>query len=504
MSNKALFAIILIAVGLLGLTLLLNKKNRPTSGTPDGAPSTASTVLHFDPAQVTSICVGRENGRMETVTRAASGRWSCTILPAHPFGDTVILGNPWPASIPGEVTSALSLLADLKAVPAQSAKIPVGSPTIQIGTGASTYLITVSRDTLGGRTLIRVGDQPPVLVDTALVEPFLDPGPASWRLTSAIPGARDASRVSITTPSDNIALARAEGRWSLQRPVAARAAESVVARLLGDIADRTIVRFVDDAKPDPSALGLDKPRLVIRTESDVRATSANPSDGGTPADASRAAELYVGAPADPIGTLLYASPNQQGSIVFVVNAADLSAISTTPRQYISPTATSVAPPSISTILIRHTDPQPFDRGFRRQLNQWLPLTGGGAAIGAQRLPIDADKMTELLDFLCTRQGEPEPIINRTAGAPESSPGAATEPMRALARIELSNSDGDPLDIIHIGYSFDGTLAVRSEGVLILYPKAAPPALLELPDFGSLPPAPNLPTPHSTAGPAPVK
>lgn len=499
MSNRALLAAVIIAVALLGLALLLNKQPTPATGTPSapaGGAASGEPLMPFDPAQVSFIGVRREDGREESVRRTESGRWVYSAPSVGMAGGAAGAAREWPAAIPGAATAALGALASLRplgAAPAD-AVIPDGSAAITIRAGATTRTLRVSPESLGGRTVAQADGSAPVMIDASVIGPLLRPGPSSWRIPSAMPGVREASRLTVTTPTDSISLARLEGRWMLRRPAAARASEPAVAKLLDALAGIPVTRFVDDARADAAALGLERPRLIVRAETDERA----PDDAGAPHARVREITLHAGAPASADGSQLYASSDAKGEPLFVIPAAALGQISTSPRNYIAPTATGVSPADVFTVMIRRTDPAPADRGYRRALGRWAALTGG-AKRDAARDAAEVSRVDELLEFLASRPGEPEAIA-----APAGAASPAPSPMRSLARIELGDLEGDPLEILHAGYTAEGVFAVRAGGVLILYPGVSPPAALELPEFRSLPPEPGAPAPGEGTGRPPEK
>ncbi len=485
-NNRVLLAVVLVAAALLGLAYMLSRQPAPAVG--GGSTRTTSRLFAFDPRDVTSLTVRRADGREETVRRSGAGRWVYSAAaPTRPVGE-------WPAAIPGTVTGALDALSSIEAPAApQGSSVPEGAPSLTIRAGATTIALRISPEPLGGKTLVQPASGPAALLDSAVLDPFFNPGPSSWRIGSALPGVRDSSRVTVTTPSDALSLARAEGRWTLRRPISARAAEASVSKLFDALDQIAVTRFVDDARPDAAALGLDRPRLVIEAETDERI-----ADGasGAPSDRVRRAALHVGAPASADGTLLYAAPDADASIVFVIPAAALGQISTASRSYIATTATGVLPSDVFALTIRHNEPRQFDRGYRRDLGQWRAMSGGRTT--AQREPLDPSRVSELLEFLSSRPGEPEPIAELTTGTPPPPL------MRSLAAIELANQEGDALDLLNIGYTPEGVLAVRSGGVLLTYPRVVPPSVLELPEFASLPPTPGaLSVPTSSETP-PIK
>ncbi len=465
MSPRAVIAAVAITLGLAIAALLLTNKQPPS---PTSA-QTTPTAAAFNPALIASITVKRASGAEERVTRTDSGQWN------------FIAGRiEWPAMPPETLVSALAALPAEFAKHADAAPTPGGPAVTLTLRDGSTYALRLAPTSLGGRTAAALTSPEVtsnILIENSVLDPLLNPGPAGWRSTAAIPGVRDCSRITLDDGRASIALAKLEGQWSMRRPINARASQPAVSLLLGAIAQIKAARFEDAASHDLAAMGLTSPTLTITAETDERDADA----AGDIRVHTITRELIIGGPADPKGDTRFAAADPEGSILFVVPAAAVSALSLAPRNYLHPTVAAVSPADVFMITITDTTITPATQlGFRREPGGagWTTINPDGS-----RTPADAPPINDLLDFLASRPGEPEPF-------------RPDDDIRTLRKIELMDAEGDPSEVLTAGYTADGLFAVRSGNLLVTYNAANAPAILSLPVFNTLPPegpAPTTPT-----------
>lgn len=475
MSSKAIGFFVVVALGLVVAAVVLSRQGGPAPGTsgasPGGASQTSASRPWFEPGAVASITLSGEGRPAHRVERASSGGWS--------FRSGTV---EWPAAVPDAATSALASLAQAL-MTSPSTPPPASQPgdrTLAIGLrGGEIIELRISAAALGGMVPVLARDgsrESAYLIDAALVSPLTDPGPSGWRLPAALPGVADASRITITDPAASLTLAKLEGKWDLRRPISARASQQAVATLLSALSAIRAARFEDGATAGPAAYGLVNPRIVIQTEADERTASAD----GSVAINIRSRSLFVGGPADPKGDMVFVSPDPEGSMVMVVPAAAITALSTAPRNYLAPTATGVLPADVFMASIRDAEAAAgaagSERAYRRDSERWIRIGAGG-----DRAPADTGDVLALLEFFSQRPGVPDPAD-------------ATDEIRILRRVELFDSEGDALEILGVGYTPEGILAVRGASTVVTYSGVAPPELLYLPDFATLPAAPGKPAP----------
>ena len=456
--KAVLVAVIGLAL-LVGVALMLNPPGGGGSRGP-ASPIEGLPLASFDPALVTSVSVTHPAQREQRAERRADGRWVLTTSPLE-----------WPVALPAQAPGALAALAGLVRDP-QPAPAPPESDTVTLSLGLadrSTVALRVAREQLGGRVRVWAAGAS-ASAEVAPLQPLLNPGPASWRMKQALPGARDASRLTVTkSTGETIALARIDNRWTLRRPVAARAEPAAVESLLGALASLPVLRF-DDAPATPLAdMGLARPALVIEAETDLR-------DAGRDASVrTLSRRLLVGGPANAAGDELFAAPEESPSFVMTIPASAVASVSTVARNYLSPIVSAANPADVYIVTVRSllTDDPTGERSFRRELDAWVRLMPDGS-----RIPADAAPVAEVLAFLTETPGEPD-----AAGSAED--------LRPVARLSLFDNEGDPLDLITVGFTADGDAAFRSGLVLTMFSAARVPALIALPDFASLPaPAPG--------------
>lgn len=459
MSMKAIAATVALALGLIVLAFVLNRA--PQTGT--GGATTSSgpaQLLDFRPQDVDKIIVSAD-GETHTAVRDEDLNWF--YLTSN--------GETWPAVLEPSVRSALGDFSGLTSINAAADRTMPGDASsigVELVDG-TLHTVRFSREALGGKLLASVTTRGPDgargdegmthLVNAGDILPLAEPGPAGWRAGNALPGVRNASRVSLTTPAGTIQLARLENQWTVRSPVSSRANEEAVRSLLDTLAVMGVARFVDSDQPDPAGTGLDAPRLVITLEQDVRSVD----DEGRTRSRVETTRLFVGGPSDPTARFLYASPSPSSALLMEIPSDRITEISTAPRNYLALTATSLQPEEIGLITVRTGYDEIRERGFRRQRGAWNEMRADGETV-----PADAALIDELLAFLTGEPGEPEP--------------ASTEALIPSGRVTLHDSSGRPLQTIEFAYTADGTALARSGNVDILYYDFTAPELLDLPEF----------------------
>lgn len=477
MSTKALVIALVVTLGLVGVALLVSGRGKTAA--PQGPAPGAGTPVASDPAAplftpglVTAIEVQRPGRRSERVERSESGEWN------YRAG-----ALSWPASVPELALASLAALADELAKPGDASPAPAdGGPVLTFAMrDGGAVAMRLSATPIGGLTAASITTSSGTKsrrVENSVLDPLLNPGPAGWRLKDAIPSAADASRVTLDDARTSLALAKIDGLWSMRRPISARASQNAVSQLLGALAAMKVERFEDPAQPDLASMGLTRPVLTVGLEMDRRVADA----AGAVRVQTSVRELIVGGPADPKGDTRYASADADGSVIMVVSAAAVNALSLAPRNYLYPSAVTTPAAEVFMVTIRDTTAAvggASDRGFRREAPAgWSKLNLDGSRGSA-----DAEQVDELLEFLSARPGEPDAV-------------SPDDEVRVLRRVELIDAEGDPREVLSVGYTADGQVAVRSGNLLVSYRASDAPRLLDLPAFETLPPvqpAPPAPT-----------
>lgn len=449
MSAKAVVIAILFAVGLIALALFLQSGQSGRSATGPHDPPFA-----FNPASIAAIVVTQPDGTADRVVRDIGGRWTW-----HGFGAS------WPASISTAVQTSLNALADFRpaSMPDRGAALPAQSRTFSLTLrDGQERTLRIATESLGGRVLAQADGGSLFLLDTTIINPLVDPGPASWRVPQALPGRFDASRITLVSRDQSLTLARLQGKWSLRSPFSARANPDAVRSLLASVGGIGVDRFEPLGERNRETLGLDAPRATITLETDTRIVDT----GGQTRTRIDSQSLLIGSPATPDGSLLYASPDADAPLVLIIPSASVASISMQARNYLALTASDANPADVFAVDVRDNTGA---RRYKRELDRWTVSASDGTS-----MITDAPAVDDLLVFVTQRPAEPEPI-------------APNDDIHTLAHVDLLDHAGGALDRLAVGYNSDGVFAVRNANIVFLYPGVAPPELLGLPTFENMPP-----------------
>lgn len=211
----------------------------------------------FEQDKARRVAVTNQHGRFELVKEKDS--WKLVA----PFEDD---------ANPGAVSSLLSTLAALKADRTLEAK---DLKLADYGLAPAALEVTVEGE--AGRLVdLKVGGELPLgslraaltngdkvfLVNTWIASD-LERDLAGWRSTDLVQVmSADVASLTIAAGGDRVALAHAEGRWTLTEPIADLAERDRAEGLIGDLNGAQIKEHVDQPG-DLAALGLASPRLQI-------------------------------------------------------------------------------------------------------------------------------------------------------------------------------------------------------------------------------------------------
>jgi hypothetical protein len=436
MSIRAVFIALAFAIGVVILALFYGQSAK--SG------NTHASVLSFDPTALTALEI-QDADSHHRIQRTPDGGWDWVDANNHTIS--------WPAIYPGSAQTAVGALSAL-----ESERMPDADPIsgeswlLRFEVDSTTSELRVSKEQLGGLSRAENSNTDRFLIDASLIRPLVEPGLSSWRISRALPGLYDASRIWIEKQGQTLALARVNNEWNIIQPVAARADTAAVSALIDTIAQLNVERFEQRAERTNADLGIDAPTTTLRLQRDARRADAS----GNVTTETTESTLFVGSTADPQGALLHAANNPHAKLLLLVSSANLAAIPTEPKTLLATTASSALPSDVFGINIRTLD---TEISASRSMGAWSGASESDA--------------TALLDFLCTTQGEPNIF-------------ADDDEIIALSRVELTALDSGRLDLISLGYTADGIFAARAGNVIWLYPSATPPALLVLPSFKDIP------------------
>ncbi|MFA6044321.1 MAG: hypothetical protein WC718_05005 [Phycisphaerales bacterium] len=257
MKRLALIMLVLVALGGVATWFLTR---------PKAAPVTEFRVWSgtLEPDLVRTVTIHWPDGTAAAFTR-------------NTVGDGWILkfGNEpaWPVS-PSRVRGALRLIANAtgSAGPPPDEQGPAAT-TLEISTSdATSRVVHIGRGALGGRVPMWVSEgvsSSSILADAALAKLFEPEGVATWGEPTLIIGVGEPARATLTNASGDIQLSRTQARWSLLKPILARAdatACRVVMQRWGEI---QTTRWLSG--PETPEMGFtDHPFATLQEETEVR------------------------------------------------------------------------------------------------------------------------------------------------------------------------------------------------------------------------------------------
>lgn len=469
MSRTAIIVLVIVALG-LGATLYFVNQKPQSAGGSDSSPGSSlptGPAFEVDTAQVVALTVTEPGGVTRSVYKTPVGGWIYAELPVTTEPDT-----GWPVDV-SRVRSALQTISPIPAAGrSDSVTVSDSAPIIELRLADGTVRsLQVERESVGGNSLALVDSEQTVLIPADTVSEILSHGPESWRITSPLASIfSDASRVTITSGDNRIALAKIENRWTIRGPISARADKEMVRSLLSELAKMSIAEFADtsDLITEPVAtFEVERDDLISSDGSARRVTRRVLTIGGqiTPGGSKRIATVR-GTDLPPVTPIII----EQAGISTDEQFAKLAL----PEVYISKHPLHERREDIGIILFRPMGDMDAERGFRRELEGWNEMNPEGGMRTAE-LP-DREALDQALTMLTTEIGMPRIASD-------------IDQYRPLTRIELYTLDGSDLGSLQVGYT-DGVLSVRRGTVLWLYPETDPPSMFMLPAPDQLEPEPE--------------
>jgi len=442
------------------------------NATNEAASTRGGVAFAIEPAMVRAITVRLPGEEAATVTRLESGAW------VFAEGD-----EPSEAGWPADGRQALAVLASLESVRSvgEAADGPgdeAGKATFHMRGVGERELAFATRG-VGGNVVIEAASGP-ALVRREAVASLMEPGLASWRSQSALPGVGpgQTSRLELETAGKRLSLMRMGGEWMLRSPVAARANQDAVNSLLRLIGGLRAERFLDGPAPDSAFLG---ERLVVRAERDARSADGVVTTTGRSIEIGESAPFGLGVRFARTDLDTSTGPGDANDRTYgvTVSLQDAPAFEqlASARTYLAKSAAAVRPDDVHFVTIAPLetagDEAPRERSFRRNLGEWFTMRadGTGEALSA----IEMDELGRLLNLVSNRAGEPYPE--------EEAPG-----FRPLRRVELHDVYGEVVERLTVGFAGAGTPAVAGGGVIWLYPdQQRLPEVLDAPRYADLAP-----------------
>ena len=455
MSKTALVVALLVAIA-LGVSAWIMTSNTPSTAGAGDANGQNGAALSFDPSAIRALTVTTADRGTHTLIRTDAGAW-VHVPGADIPADAERVG--WPV-LPERARTAVTTLASLESLgaPDDSAAISdtAAVARIQLSDGTE-HKLEINPDALGGRTLARVNADRYIFMDAAIAASLTKPGPVGWRVPWALPGVREASRLTVNRLEDDpmtIELRRVDGRWGMIQPAAVRANTGAVSGLQNVLADIQIEQFVEAGdQPGFDVTGLDTPSMIIRAETDTRRPVPGTMDVQV---TTRVRELHIGAAANVEGSRLYASPDPAGSLLFTIPADRVYGVSTAPRAYLAVTASGTPIADVFGIDITGDD---FSRSLRLQEGAWYEDTNSAG----RGIPVETQAAMDILNLVTRQPGE----------ADLAEAGAISKPVT----IRLLDRSDQPLDVMTMGHTAEGTLVIINGSHMLKYGNVNMPALL---------------------------
>lgn len=383
----------------------------------------------------------------------------------------------------GRARAAARILADLEGRPvADDADLrPIAATlTIEDARGRSMSL-GLREPVIGGRRVLdRIDAQGSLerfAIDQPLYEMFVQTGMTAWReegVLGALPGRP--ARLELARGASRLELARVDGTWSLRSPVATRASQDAVDRLLAAIARLRVERFDE---PAPPLLDASEP-VTITVEADVTL----PGQGQPVRLTERLVLTLLGA-ADTGGRLTLVGVTREqatrgagasllnlGTTYVAIDLAPLQAVTLEPRGYVAPTAVAGDASLISTLTLNA-------RTYARTAQAWAE---GGTALPADRSAALSAIATLLAETTMTGvelTSQPQPLGRTSepvAIAASTITGEPLGPAQGLALVVVEATGGSGVLLVGEGVTREYTEAASlaaARAALVLAQPAEP-------------------------------
>jgi len=430
-ARTALGTLVLVAAAsaAVAVALRVEKKGKEEKTRKE----TEEKLLSFDRAKVRELTVEAKGGTVHLVKAGEGWRITAPVeADAERYAVDAILDKLATVRRRSEVSDAGGL-----------ERFGLDHPSVRITAGleggGSAILALGETNSFDGSIFARVGSGPALVVGSD----------ARWPLEKDLFDLRekrvltladqDVARLEVTGPKGQYALAREDGHWKASGPIADRADEATVNRILGALRGLRATRFVDAPGPDRD-YGLDRPRWTVRLTA--------------PGGAVRT--LSLGAPpprkkGEPAEAVLYARVSGSRTLAAVANIAakDLEA---------------------DAFALRDKTVLPFDR----EKVAAVRLESDGNAIEVQKKPAAPDagpgddwaltspraapaqrwKMSSLLSTLSA--------LRATRFADESGKSAGERGLASPSRtVTLLGADGKSLGRLEVGKEEGDKVYVRS-------------------------------------------
>ncbi len=382
MNTKTTLLVLLIAAGIVTYFVLyeMNPAKTPIGDTDDpsqptiGQPLFAAGALPQDKVKLMRLS---RDGEPEAVVEREdkhAGEWNQT-APVH-FAMQSYQVSDILAAAAGLRYSSTFKPADKKLKLDEMGLAPPKATLTLEGDGVTKTILTLGSRTAAGRAYATLGPVTEAstiyIVDDRLHE-MLSKKISELR-SQALPVVTVGStrRVTLTQGGSTVTLVSKDNRWTLTEPVTGRADRNAVAMLVSALGAASIDRFVEDNPASLSQFGLDKPAIVLTTETVETTpippkTDAKPDDSKLGKDISKALEhtndvvektvthkLAIGAATDLDNTAFFAMWDD-APVVFALRKADVEKFQKKPDDLRDPSITAASRTDIKEITLDRPD-----------------------------------------------------------------------------------------------------------------------------------------------------
>ncbi|HEY3384467.1 MAG TPA: DUF4340 domain-containing protein [Vicinamibacterales bacterium] len=268
----------LIVLGGLGAYIYFVESRKPDSTELPAGPKLFSVKTEA----IDEVTVKSSKGDTTTLQKI-NGTWQVTAPVSVAADDTEVSSLINTLSTIDSVRTVEENPADLKVFGLAEPRIDIGFRTK--GAAKAQHLLVGEKTATGGELYAKLPNEKKVLLIAGTNESIFDRTTFDLRQKTVLAFDRDkVEQVEITTPDSTLQLARANGEWSLVKPLQAPADYGTVEGLIGRLQSAQMKSIVVPEAADLKAYGLDKPVLtaVVGTGS-ARATLlfGQKTDAGT-------------------------------------------------------------------------------------------------------------------------------------------------------------------------------------------------------------------------------
>ncbi|MEZ6243340.1 MAG: hypothetical protein R3B57_09880 [Phycisphaerales bacterium] len=310
-------------------------------------------------------------------------------------------------------------------------------------------------EAVGGRVAARVGvgaGEETVWAPREIAAAIDPVALLAWREMRLMPpiGGSEASGLTIEGGESGVTLRRVRGKWSLERPIEARADEARVQDVLGRLGSIE-AEELDAGGAADGVMRLDHPAATIMVETERREARGDGFDRVVTRQT-----LEVGGEADASGKTRFVRAGEVveregkveaelGPVVGIMEVAVLGRVTARAEAYVAKAPVGVSPGDVGVVSLARVGGGEVAR-FERDRRGWRRVDGGRAeAVGEG----EAAGLGALLELCCGSGFERVEVLGRESGVTEPIGVVSLETLGGgkLASFEVAGADGDTGGIV---------------------------------------------------------